>query len=177
MSFIWTFGGHRVSLTDPRPEQIRIEDIARALSRICRWTGHTRRFFSVAQHSCYVSRQVHREHALVGLLHDASESYCSDLARPLKHVLGHNYASLERRFAGVIGERFGVNLAHLPQNVHDVDRLMQMAEASALLNVPRPELIEHFGELPETLPSIFPWSAEEAEDMFLHRFSELGGKA
>lgn len=172
--YIWTHGGHRVSLTDPRPEQIRIDDIARALSRLNRWCGHVgARAYSVAQHSYYVSRLVPREFQRVALMHDAQEAYVGDVARPLKRLLGHNYEALERRFAGVIGDVVGLDLVNLPQCVRDADRLMQIAEARALLDVPRAELEAHFGEVPDTLPAIYPWDSEDARDMWLHCWEEL----
>ena len=68
----------------PNPDDIRIEDIAHALSNQCRFAGHAREFYSVAEHSVHVSQLCLPEHALWGLLHDASEAYLVDLPRPLK---------------------------------------------------------------------------------------------
>ena len=50
-SYIDTFGGRRIDLFNLRSEDININDIAMALSRLCRFGGHCREFYSVAQHS------------------------------------------------------------------------------------------------------------------------------
>src|SRR5208282_6622849 len=83
-AWIRTFSGGRFYVLEPRVEDVRIEDIAHALSMQCRFTGHVREFYSVAEHSVWVSRYSHREDALWGLLHDASESYIGDMSTPLK---------------------------------------------------------------------------------------------
>ena len=49
--WIQTFTGKRMYPLDPKPEDICIEDIAHALSNICRFTGHTKKFYSVGEHS------------------------------------------------------------------------------------------------------------------------------
>ena len=50
-----THSGLRFYPLDPRPEDIRIEDIAHALPMICRFNGHCSRFYSVAEHSLNVA--------------------------------------------------------------------------------------------------------------------------
>lgn len=97
--WIQTYTGKAFDLLDPQPEQVDILDIAHALSNICRFTGHCRAFYSVAQHSCLVARIVvdlwRREHgydcpeevALVALLHDAPEAYIGDVSTPLKRAI------------------------------------------------------------------------------------------
>ncbi len=73
---------------DPHPEDVHIVDIAHALANICRFGGHAKRFYSVAQHSVLVSRIVEPEDALHGLMHDAAEAYVGDVVRPIKHMPG-----------------------------------------------------------------------------------------
>jgi hypothetical protein len=70
--WIKTFSGINFYPMDPRPEDIRIEDIAHALSNQCRFSGHVAVFHSVAQHSILVAKTVlteggSREEVLAGL--------------------------------------------------------------------------------------------------------------
>lgn len=72
--YIETWSGLDLYLPDPDPSSIVIEDIAHALSRVCRFAGHVDRFYSVAEHSIHVSLAVPHKYALQGLLHDATRS-------------------------------------------------------------------------------------------------------
>jgi len=84
MTWIQTRSGKRLDLTAPRAEDIDPMDIAYSLSKLCRFNGHTLRFYSVAQHSVILSEQVSPEAAFYGLMHDAAEAYIGDIATPLK---------------------------------------------------------------------------------------------
>lgn len=81
---------------DPRPDEVNLEDIAHALSNQCRWAGHTRIFYSVAQHAVMVAELVERiapHLALMALHHDSSEAYLVDVPRPIKPLFeGYNAA-------------------------------------------------------------------------------------
>ena len=48
--YITTYTGQHFEPTNPNPELIRIEDIAHALSMICRGNGHVKTFWSEGQH-------------------------------------------------------------------------------------------------------------------------------
>jgi hypothetical protein len=97
--FLGTFTGKRFFPIDPKPEEVSIEDIAQSLSKICRFNGHTKRFYSVAEHSLNVERLLRKQGCnkivrLYGLLHDAAEAYCCDIPRPLKRIL-YGYDQIE----------------------------------------------------------------------------------
>src|SRR5438128_12538670 len=78
-----TYTGRAFYPLDPRLDDICIEDIAHALSMLCRYGGQCQEFYSVAEHSVLMSYAVNPQHALWALLHDATESYMGDLIRPL----------------------------------------------------------------------------------------------
>ena len=91
MSWIQTFQGKAFDPFAPRPADISHFDIAHALSNICRFTGHTNTFYSVAQHSVQVALLVPRPMQLAALLHDASEAYLCDI-RPAHQAAAGNAA-------------------------------------------------------------------------------------
>lgn len=87
MTWIQTHSGKAFDVTRPEPGDVVIEDIAHALCMLCRFNGHTDRFYSVAEHSLLVLRCCETcspATALTALLHDAHEAYTGDLADPLK---------------------------------------------------------------------------------------------
>lgn len=101
-------GGRKFWPIDPSPDEVSIDDIAHALSNICRFGGRCSHFYSVAQHSVMVSRIVARTRpdlALHGLLHDAAEAYLGDVIAPLKHDLWLDvtpFATVEARVLDAI---------------------------------------------------------------------------
>lgn len=107
--FITTATGQRFYALAAEPT-ITIEDIAAALSKVCRYGGHCRRFYSVAEHSVLVSRIMeHRElgDPLEGLLHDATEAYLSDVVGPFKQLLP-DYLALEAKLERDVRRVFGL---------------------------------------------------------------------
>jgi 5'-deoxynucleotidase YfbR-like HD superfamily hydrolase len=84
MSFIQTLSGKRFDYINSTADDVDIEDIANALSNICRFAGHVPEFYSVAQHSVLCSQIVPPEFAFEALMHDAAEAYCQDIPQPLK---------------------------------------------------------------------------------------------
>lgn len=165
---------------DPRPEEIHIEVIAGALSRICRFGGHTSAFYSVAQHSVLVSRHCDPADALVGLLHDAAEAYLGDLIRPLKRQ--PEFAAYEFREARVmlcVWHRFGVKQTgwhqHLPHSVKRADAVLLATEARDLMGGETLERWDSLRGIEPLCTRIEPWSPEWAEEAFRMRFAEVNG--
>lgn len=88
MSFIITDSGRTFYFDDRIGESdVRIQDIASSLAKLCRFTGHISGHYSVAQHSVLVSYLVPKEYAMLGLLHDAHEAYIGDINTPFKHTV------------------------------------------------------------------------------------------
>lgn len=84
-----TFTGTGFDPLHPRTEDVRLDDIAQALSNTCRFNGHTPRFYSVAQHAVLVAEIVlsvsnDPRWALLALHHDSAEAYLMDVPRPIK---------------------------------------------------------------------------------------------
>lgn len=116
---IRTYSGLILDLTDPQPDSICIEDIARGLSLTYRFNGHSNEPLTVAEHSITVMRRVTHEHQLTALLHDASEAYLCDMVSPIKSLLT-DYAKMEFKLMDCIAKKFGFAWP-LPQLVKEVD--------------------------------------------------------
>jgi 5'-deoxynucleotidase YfbR-like HD superfamily hydrolase len=104
-----TVSGIEVNLLDPIPSQISIEDIAHSLAYQCRFAGHVKRFYSVAQHSVVVAAMAPDALKKYALLHDAAEAYLQDVTAPLKQIWGPAYKLLEERFMKVISKKFDLD--------------------------------------------------------------------
>lgn len=103
---IRTFTGIMFNVFNPKPEDVCIEDIAHALSQLCRFSGHTVKFYSVAEHSLKCAELVDEKHKLAALLHDASEAYLVDLPSPIKIAIP-DYINIEDKLMRVIAEKYG----------------------------------------------------------------------
>jgi len=171
MSSDWivTFRGHHVYPFEMKLADIDIYDIAHALSLICRFTGHTRQFYSVAEHSVRVSRTCTPANALWGLMHDASEAYIADIARPVKHTPEmQEYRNIETRIMCSIATRFGLPL-EMPLDIKEADDALMYTEARDLLR--DHDWIDDKKCLPQRIRPMHP---EQAELAFLQRYRELG---
>jgi len=177
MEHITTYTGKNFKPLAPDTDLINIEDIAHALSLMCRANGHIVRFFSVAQHSINcaneaVARGYSRNVQLACLLHDASEAYLSDLTRPVKEHFP-NYLTVEKRLQAVIYDKYLERpLSDDEQGlVKQVDDDMLVYELDALLEK------KLFDELPpiRSKPSFKFTGFLEIEKEFKRRYNEITG--
>lgn len=173
---ISTFSGREFYPLSPKVEDVDAVDIAHALAAKCRYTGHTLRFYSVAEHCVHVSDFLagtgHGEElAFWGLLHDAAEAYLPDVASPIKSLLT-GFRDIERRVLGVIAERFRLPWPE-PPLVKEVDAEMIPLEKVHVMRpaewwtVREPRLDLRKMIRPEC------WGPERAELEWLRRFVRL----
>lgn len=166
------YSGKIFNIERPETSEFTIIDIAHALSQLCRFTGHCNRFYSVAQHSVYVSRLCPPHLKLYGLLHDSAEAFIGDVATPLKRMLP-DYKAIEYNVEKAVLERFGLPV-EMPPEVKLADTRMLATERLELINSPVDEEKWAFlkGVLLAPFP-IVPMNPAEANLFFLEEYSKL----
>lgn len=155
---------------DPRPSEVFIEDIAHSLAHQCRFAGHCRWHYSVAQHSVLVASHLPEELRLWGLLHDASEAYVVDVPKPLKRYL-IGYAEIEDNVLAAIAERFGLR-GSIPIEVKRVDSAILADETAQLMADPPRDWHLPF---PPLGVEIVPMTPEVASQAYLDAFRNIQG--
>jgi len=168
MSWIQTYTGKQFFPLEPRADDIDIRDIARSLSLLCRFNGHCKVFYSVAEHSVRVSNFLPRKLALWGLLHDAGEAYLSDLPRPIKAAIPE-FSRIEERLLGVVADAFELSWP-MPPEVKEADDILLATEARDLMVTPPASWELTSAPLEET---IVPASPDDAMSYFLALFETL----
>lgn len=165
-NWIITYSGKKIYFNDGMMEQNQydIVDIAHSLSQQCRFTGHTRKFYSVAEHSVRISDLCSPENALWGLLHDAAEAYIGDLNKPFKLMLP-SFSVMEEKLMEGIKKQFGL-IGKIPKEVKWWDLEMGRVELRDLMDFEEEKL--------ETdIFMIGTWESKRAYQEFIMRFIEL----
>ncbi len=155
---------------DPRPEEVFLADIAKSLSKKCRFNGNCKVFYSVAEHSLWCSWLVPDQYALEALLHDAAEAYISDMIRPLK-VHFPEYRAVEDKIEQVIAERFELTFP-FPPCIKEADQAMLHAEKEQIMMPPPADWCEA-GEAAPAKVKIAGLEWRDAETLFVKRYFEL----
>lgn len=160
MNEILTFTGKYIDPFNPKIEDIDIEDIANSLSRQCRFGGHLRWFYTVAEHSLRVAKELPDELKLTGLLHDAAEAYLLDIPRPVK-IRIPGYKEAEENLLKIIMQKFG-GIYPLPELVTKIDNEILEWEFANVVEENRSDYPNEFSAIPYTVVHPF----------FIEKFNE-----
>jgi hypothetical protein len=171
--YIETISGVAFHFADPQQDEIRVADIAWSLSNQCRYTGHVRQFYSVAEHCCLLydfaqSQGITDKKFLRTLLmHDASEAYLTDIARPIKaHI--PDYKRLEVKIETAIAERCNLTYPY-PADVKELDTRILMDERAQVMG----ESENVWGVVAEPLGvTLNFWTPKQANRAYVDRYLE-----
>lgn len=169
-STILTFTGHYFDVLRPEASVIDHRDIAHALSNVCRFGGHVREFYSVAQHCVLASHLVPAEHAFAALMHEGGEAYVGDMPAPIKRLIP-DYKRIEKNIEAAVFARFMIPYPMHPC-IKEADLRLLKAERAEFM----PETggdwpgMERFEPLPFGIHALPP---AKAEWLWLERFDEL----
>lgn len=165
--------GNLFDYNNPSGSEVTIEDIAAALSKVCRFSGHIHRFYSVAQHAVNTSRIVPDAHAYDALMHDTAEAFTNDLPTPLKFALPI-FKELEVRIESAMADKFGFTYP-LAEPVKYADSQMLSLEKERLKrDFTRWSMLEGVEtDSVAHLVDMSPMSPSRAEKLFLERYVEL----
>lgn len=175
--WMMTASGRQFWPLDPRAEDIDIADIASGLAHQGRYNGHTRHFYSVAQHCALLADHFVARNELAyakwALLHDAAEAYVGDIIRPLKPYLP-GFVEIERRIELAIAERFELGGTEIPLPVKEADTKILTDEFIALFPVDAVarHRLDQRARLGIEIRPLFP---TVARDLFMARFRGLFG--
>jgi hypothetical protein len=159
------YSGNLFDFNNPETSYYSIFDIAHGLSMTCRFGGQCNQFYSVAEHSVYVSKLVPSEYAFIGLMHDASEAFLGDIPKPLKNLLP-DYEMIEERVEKEIAYRFGYTFP-FPPEIKIADKQLLRTEQMTLMNSSSVDS-EAYADI-----KIGCWTPKKARRMFLERFYDF----
>lgn len=163
--------GQMFNYNDPDVSSIDIQLVADVLSRNCRFAGHVKHFYSIAQHAVNVSLIVALGHEKEALLHDTSEFVTNDMVTPLKAMMP-DFRVVEHRIESRLCAHFGVP--------HPMSPAVKLADLQ-MLRIERAHLRpndrstwKHLEGVPvssfEQLAIMDELSPREASDLFMKRW-------
>lgn len=174
--WISLLSGAHFNYNKPEESDVTLDDIASALSNVCRFSGHLPRFYSVAQHLVNASRIVPDELAFTALMHDTAEAFTNDLPTPLKWALPI-FKELELKIEAAMADKFGFTFPYPPE-IKEADTIMLMLEKYYVkeCNDEWPMYEKYTREYVEPyrgLVDLDSWQPRRAKREFLERFQEL----
>lgn len=177
--WISLLSGGRFNYNKPEESDVTIEDIASALSNVCRFSGHLPRFYSVAQHCVNASRLVPEDLTFTALMHDTAEAFTNDLPTPLKWALPV-FKELETKIEHAMSTKFGFHFPYPPE-IKEADTIMLMLEKFYVKEDSSiwPKYEQHTKSTLRRyrgLVDLDSWQPRRAKREFLERFEELNNE-
>jgi hypothetical protein len=183
-ALIYTYPGVYIDLLDPDPAQIRVDAIARVLSRTPRWGGHLDVGYSVADHAL-LCREIVRlngypEYGFAALHHDDSEWLLGDIPTPLRRELGAAYTRVEATVDHAILRALAMSAGEFASDiVLQVDRLAYRLEREVFIygnaHVESATMLDVAPDLPEYVMPTERRDEESSYRAFLDAHLEDGG--
>lgn len=174
MSWIGTYTGGKFVFENIKENKIDIKDIAHSLSMLCRYNGHCKNFYSVAEHSLLVSSLLSEELKIHGLLHDAAEAYISDIPRPYKRMIPNIKENEEEILKHIYNE---LNIQYLSELdikiIKVVDTRLLQTERKLIM----PDSDDVWGYMDDIIPynniEISNFLPKQAEHSFIKEYKHL----
>jgi len=168
--------GATFNYNKPEESEVTIDDLATALSNVCRFSGHLPRFYSVAQHLVNTSRIVPSGLEFTALMHDTAEAFTNDLPTPLKFALPI-FKELEVTIEAAMSTRFGFEYPY-PEGVKLADTQMLLLEKVYVKE--DTSVWEYYGDVKydhlKDVVDLDSWQPRRAKREFLERFEELNNE-
>ncbi len=168
---ILMYNGNYFDFRDPDAAVYDINVIAHALGNCSRFCGHTKDFYSVAQHSVLVSTIVPKQYAMQGLLHDAPEAFIHDMTKPLKNILP-DYQDLEKRVERAVFAHFDLPPV-LHSSIKVADRILLATERRDLMPPHEGTEWEHLNGIQPMHTPIYPLEPRMARFLFKSRYEQI----
>lgn len=145
-AIIRMYNGRLVDVLDLQPEDVVPKNFVHSLSCLSRYTGHTKRPYSVAEHSIKLAewlRENGYERFMIkaALIHDWSEALFNDLASPVKKRFA-SYQKYEKAAQKVIFEAMQVPFEY-EQMLKPYDTAIRVDEKKFFWNHTEVDLIEY----------------------------------
>lgn len=171
--WISLLSGAQFNYNKPEESGVTVDDLASALSNVCRFSGHLPCFYSVAQHLVNTSRIVDVEFAFDALMHDTAEAFTNDLPTPLKWALPI-FKELETKIESAMAKKFGFNYPYSSEvkqadtEMLILEKLYVKKDTSSWPNYEGIK-VDHLVDKVD----LKPWQPVRAKREFLERYEEL----
>lgn len=175
---IFTYSGVSFDLLDPKPENVRLNDLLVPMSGILRFNAHIAQGINLLQHSKLVFDLVGWKAKPYALLHDAHEAYIGDIATPVAHAINPKVwgsgsvtalDALKSTLDVTIWRAFGLGFptGEIVDEIKEADRMALSIERQAFACSGPEEL---WIGLPEPLPLEIPEISKSAFEYLLCRW-------